>query len=142
MSAAEEIRDNFSKVYPNDSFQIIHSSNYCVSSFNGDLLLKVKTEDDQYLLILKMRVSNGPKITNNEVFEKAFPWIYQSKSNDDVDKRRDFLKEKLSNTFPQYNIIILMFKTGYSWSAPYARAKANAVFSKDYGDHDIIIVLY
>ena len=142
MSTPEEIRDNLSRVYPSDSFQVIQSNNYCISSFNGELLMKIKTDSDENLLVLKLRTSSGPKITNNEVFEKAFPWVYKSKGIDDVDKRRDFLKEQLSASFSNYNVIILMFKTGHSWSAPYAKAKANAVFSKDYGDHDIIVVLY
>ena len=141
-NVAEEIRDNFTKAYPSDSFQVIHSSNYCVSSFNGELLMKVKTEDDYYLLLLKMRTSNGPKISNNDCYEKAFPWVYKSKSMEDVDRRRDYLKEQLSQTFNQYHVLVLMFKTGNSWSAPYAKAKANGVFSKDFGDHDIIVVLY
>ena len=142
MSVAEEIRDNFSKMFPSESFQVIQASNYCVSSFNGELLLKVKLEDGNYLLVLKMRVSDGPKISNDEVFQKAFPWVYESKKTPDVDRRRDFLKENISNLFPQYHVLVLMFKAGQSWAAPYAKAKANAVFAKDYGDHDIIIILY
>ena len=142
MAYAEEVRDNFAKVYPKDSFQVIHASNYCISSFNGDLLLKARLDDDQYLLVLKMRVSDGPRITNDEVFQKAFPWVYESKKLPDADKRRDFLKENLANLFTQYHVLVLLFKGGQSWAAPYAKAKANAVFANEYGDYDIIIILY
>lgn len=143
MSAfAEEVRDNLTRCMPNDSFQVIHAPNYCVSSFNGDLILKCRLDDDQHLLLMKMRTSTGPRITNDELYQAAFLWVYDSRKIKDVDQRRDFIKDKLNTRFPQYFVLVMLFKSGQPWCVPYAKAKASAVYIDDSGDHDVIVVLY
>ena len=139
---AEEVRDSFARAFPNDSFQIIHANNFCISCFHGDLLLNEKLFDDNFLIVLKMRVSEGKQITNTEVFQSAFPWVYESMKHPSVEERRDFLYDNIRAVFEGYHALVLMFKKGQSWAAPYAKGKANAVFADDYGDHDVIVVLY
>ena len=140
MSTPSEIAENLDKSFPSNGIFCwqCETSSY---SYNGDILMDLKINDTKkFLTCVKLNISSGSSLTDDEFKSNAFIWVYDSKGEKDAEKRRDLLKDKLKNAFPSHNITICIFKGGYSFAI--RGQKAFAVFQNEYGDHDILVVAH
>lgn len=50
--------------------------------------------------------TTSDQISSDELKEKMFPWVYDSKSISDIVKRREFLTKKMKEKFPNANYFV------------------------------------
>ena len=134
----ETVIENFKKAYPSDTFLVYISSGGGTTSFYGTCLLHVKLDGEQWLDVFKLSQSSGISMTGEDVKAKAFPFVYDSKSESDVTIRRDILRNRLKSVFPNHHVNIFVCTTG--WRRNSSNIKGSAFFQKEYGSTvDIIL---
>ncbi|CAF0774773.1 unnamed protein product [Adineta ricciae] len=134
-----EIVTNFKKAYPNDDF-LVQKHKPCTSAgrYHGDTLLDVKLEVGECLTIYKLEKSSGSaSINSDELKSKAFPFVYDTKSETDIEKRHDLIRTSLKNLLPNYRVHTFIFTENCVHAGYY---KACASFKKEYGS-DFIVFL-
>ena len=87
----EQLSANFEAAFPNFAFIITTNQIWSTSGYEGNMLV-----NHLGLRIIKMnKRPNAPNITEDELKEKCFMWVYDSKGVKDAGERRDLLKGKL-----------------------------------------------
>lgn len=133
-----DIRDSFRMVYPNDLFYVCkHASSRGASSYYGSLLLYVELYKGDYLSVYKLSRSLGPIMSSDEIKQKAFAFIYDTRNITNDVLRRDQLRRSLRPLFPKHNVNVFIFDKHWD-CASYDRG--NAVFKYQYGS-DVCVVL-
>ena len=138
-SSTENIINNFTEAYPSDIIvvQKYKAPGSCHSMY-GTLLVRIQLKDDDWLRIYKLTSSSGHIISESAIKAKAFPFVYDTKSETDIEKRRDSLSASLKTVFPQHNVNIFIFCS--TWQADWKNCKGATRFMKEYGS-DVLIVL-
>ena len=137
--SVDDIINNFKETYPSDAFVVCKfKSPGGASSYDGTCLVDLKLNNDDWLYIYKLTSSSGPTISENDVKAKAFPFVYDTKSETSSEKRRDSLRDSLKTVFPEHNVNIFIF--GSTWEAHRANCKGRAYFTKEYGSTVYIVL--
>lgn len=132
------IRDNLRATYPDDFF--------CVSKctppggacwYYGTILIEAQLKDGDWLRVYRLAKSSGHRIDNNEVKQKALPFVIDTKHITNEEKRRDQLRDSLKSVFPQHHVNIFIFDR--KWESAYTN-KGHASFSGEYGSLVSIIL--
>lgn len=134
-----DIINNFTEKYPSDAFMVCrYAGGGGASSYHGTRLVHIQLKDSDWLGIYKLTSSSGPVISDSDVKAKAFPFIYDTKSQTDMVKRRDSLRDSLKAVFPQHNVNVFLFVP--PWNANSRNHKAHAWFIKEYGSSAYIVL--
>ena len=137
--SVDDIINKFKETYPSDAFVVCKfTAPGGTSSYHGTCLADLKLNNDDWLHIYKLTSSSEPTISDNDVKAKAFPFVYDTKSETSSEKRRDSLRDSLKTVFPEHNVNVFIF--GRSWNANARNHKAHTWFTKEYGS-DVYIVL-
>lgn len=138
MSNTSEIYDNLIKAYPSDYFVVYKfTAPGGASHYSGTQLFDLKVSDGDWVQAYKLNASSGPSLTAEEVKQKAFPFVYDTKGITDNGNRRDKLRDNLKSMFPNHNVTVFIF--GHSWTRT-GRSKGATSFKNEYGsDVDIIL---
>jgi hypothetical protein len=135
---AEEIINNFKLVYPDDSILVYKAEKGWSHWYHGRRFVKVTLEDGQWLLIYKLLKSSKSDISSEEIMTKAFPFVFDTKSEKDPVKRRDALRDQLQKVFPDHHVSV--FVTPGVWQRGSNNITGSASFIKEYGTNvDIIL---
>ena len=132
-SDAKQVAENLKAAYPTDTFLAVagvggYCTGKCILKFGG-------------WLVYKLTSSSAPSIADEKVKEKAFCWVFDSKSITNIIQRRDFIHSKLGNIFPSHCRTLFVFPEGqsteYYISGP---SKGTAFFDHQYC-HAVLIIL-
>ena len=135
----KDIISNFQKAYPEDTFlATTHTLSGTASRFQGHLLVCTQLADKDWLDIYRLSTSSGSVLSSYEIKRRAFPFIFDTKSETDKEKRRDSLRDSLADAFPEHNVNMFVFPTYWSWAV--TNSKGFVTFTKHYGS-DVLVVL-
>jgi hypothetical protein len=134
----ETIVNNFRTAYPNESILIYkYRAPGGTGIFHGVKLLEVKLHNEEWLTIYKLKKSSGTYMNSDDIKFKAFPFICDTQSETDPNKRRDKLKTSLKNVFPNHHVNVFIFCKNWTGSSYSCGATS---FRGEYGS-DVDIVL-
>ena len=133
-----DIRDNFRKAYQNGS---VYVGKYAPGNRHwlcyGDNLLEVKLADGDWLHIHKLFDSSGSGMNDDIVKEKAFPFVYDTKSITNTVTRCNRLSEHLKNIFPDHYVSVFVYNDYFTYSG---FCKGLAYFTNGYGSSVAVIL--
>lgn len=136
---SKDIAANFKTAFPNDSILVYEFKSGGASSYDGNALVDVKLDTGYHLLVFKLNKSTGPPMSSDEIKSKALVFINDTKNETDGGQRRNILRDKLENVFPDHRVNIFIFGDG-DWSRYGSNIKGITCFEKDYGSHvDIVL---
>lgn len=137
---ADLLMENYHKAYPTSTLVIYkYAAPGGSSTCRGNLLSHIQLIDQDWLDIYKLTKSSElMMMTSDEIKSKAFPFVFDTKSETDSEKRCENLYESLNNTFPNYNVNVFVFKN--NWSGSMTNTKGSVTFTKEYGS-DVVIIL-
>ena len=120
------------------SNKFILATEFISSSYQGKLLINEYTWNMRVHAIdndeMHLSCTKTYSITDDELKEKMFPWVYDSKCQKNIDKRRDFLKEKLDAKFPNEKYYLGISDKIFKFSH-FGKYKAKAEFNLDEYNH-------
>lgn len=135
---AKGIRDQFHETYPSDYFYVCKfTAPGGVCGYNGNNLLDAQLDDEDWLQVYKLMESSGSKLNDDEIRQKALPFVYDTKDITDGEMRRDRLREDLKMVFPEHNVNVFLYKNKWSYAS---WSKGCFAFLNAYG-LDVVIVL-
>ena len=137
-SSPQSIKENFMKAYPNDLILVYkYTPPGGAGSYNGTKLLETKVQSGETLKAFKLTRSGGPNMNSDEIKAKAFPFVYDTRSITNDERRRDLLQASLKNIFPNHNVNVFIFNDGWSRSCC---SKGSVAFKNEYGSTiDIVL---
>ena len=113
---------------------VILLDNCCGFKFSGDFA------QHNDLRIVFGNSKGTHSVSSDELKESMFCWVYDTRNETDVNKRRVFLFEKMKSKYPDFNFLVAatVGSTKFSWAE--INCHGSCVFD-DYGGY-ILMVLY
>jgi hypothetical protein len=135
---ARSIFDNFSKAHPEDSILVYKFTTPGGASYYfGTQLLNINLGGSEWLRAYKLSESHGFYMNSDVIKSKAFPFVYDTRSITDSERRRTVLRDSLKNIFPNHYVNVFIFDGAWSRNN---LSKGAVAFMNEYGS-DVDIVL-
>lgn len=134
----QHIRNSFKAACPEGLFYVCkHAKPGGSGSYYGKYLLELELKDEDWLIVYQLSRSSGSIMDDNEVRQKVFPFIDNTRTILDITVRRDLLRDALKYVFPNHNVNIFIYEK--DWQNAYY-GKGSASFIDECG-LDVCIVL-
>ncbi len=131
---ASKVAQNLKHAYPGDTFLAISVTPN--KNFGWNIL------DFGGWRVYKLAESNGNSISDDQVKEKALCWMFDSKSITDVEKRKNFIYEKMKNIFPAHKVNVFLFRESDSILYYLTNSsKGTAFFEREIYGHALLVIL-
>ncbi len=105
-------------------------------SYNGKTIM-----DFGGYRVYSLNCSSGASISNDEVKQQSFCWVYESKHITNQAQRREFLFEKIKHNFPNHNVNVFVYNPSDSLDYYFTKSKGMAFFDRTYGDAVLIVLM-
>jgi hypothetical protein len=135
---AQGVFDNFKKAHLEDHILVYkYTASGGACSYYGTELLHINLGGNERLRAFKLSESKGSFMNPNVIKSKAFPFVYDTRSITDSERRRTVLRDSLKNIFPNHYVNVFIFSGAWSRNT---RSKGAVDFADEYGaDVDIVL---
>lgn len=132
------IRDNFRSIEHDGLFYVAEFKRPGgEGSFYGRQLMMVPISNERWLMAFQLFSRNKTTINDATVQQKAFPFVYDTKSMTNNQERANSLANSLRPIFPEHYVNIFIYNG--NWNDSF-NGKGSANFSREYGSNVHIIL--